>query len=1417
MTEEADPTAAASGPGAAHSPDKRKKKSSKSTSKKQPSASSKSKSIKQKPTSSKTKGSNNKGNDPTVEGTALTSPEEHPTGIQPEQVTSLTAVEHADPEEFFEAREHEDAPTLSVGEEGKSTDAAQDKQGDIPGAACEGQETKLEVLGVEKEEEAGGGKGSAVKVEPQVSLAKRENSSQRPTMKRPRGPGAPALPAEAIPRTSINGICGGPWRTGASCSWMHDFVGYTCRREPGGPLPEKWSAVSDFLHVVDLRETAEKKQKGLLQVAETEEEQQPEEGGNDAVPFVSPNPLMVSKLLLLPCKTFLSTAFAPQLFRCRPFSPVGLQEQFDGAQRRKAGVGRRFGRGVAPPQHQQQKIPGGAEKREETDKKQNQEQGGQEQQEGRQREEEERMQQQVKEPTNFRPVTFGCECLIDEGRMRLLSVINLCLTERHYEPQLLRRDGLSVFWHKSQGGGEVPTAEGLAVYFKLLSLLTMQGLRTAEQWAAAADCATCHPGVPPLAKDAGAEGPLCKCNWRFTVVTHCTHGLNRTGYMVCALLMVLLGLSVAEAQRVFADARGRAIPRQEIVAALKQLEKEGASKALRGALEAPELDPVYVENAEADGVDLKKGSCSVRVAAAFTAEKKRTIPMMEGYKKNLTSYREAEKQRLIRAKQSPRKREQQQQQHQQPMQKEETKDDAEAGKTEGGKTEKSDGAKEDVAAKEVAGDASQKTASEVTLTEEELQQLPKIPSTIPNNGVVLFGPLSNALLAPEELIVYLLDLHQDLRVCDYRVLVSADVNSHMGYPQSLRKGNVSRRRRRVGVAQTKTKQDGGESEGQHESQEKLQQQPVEEQEEQKGEEIAVVKEEGGLKEGSGELVRECKPLELHYILYVQAANPFSFEKLLTADLVALRKQSLMALTLDFLPYLLARGKEMDQAAIKWSTLQPPKPRKGTAGPFLMGGGSPFPLPGFARPMPPPHLLGWMGPGGSRRGLQDGFGPSFLRGNGRPEVRGVGDFGRKPLGGGGLPPFRGVGPWTGGPAPPPPPPVPSMGQWKGVGGGEGPPPRFGRPRGGPENRPVPSPHGGAGQFEDIGRDPGSSPSARQGPPRDFYDAFKQKHSGMQRGGPWKQNPQGWRSADPMSGRPGHGGGPIFPKDNSMGEAAWTGNSWDGRSPQGASGAMPQGDPQWGMAPEADGPGARKRLKPSFGGKGGAGWNGSSSQGNNGGDWGGYAFKGSAGSQLPGEWSGPGRSAGGSGDSYGRGPPGGRPFRPGSAPSFNSSGTSQNHEQFEGARGLGMMPPQQLQQQPLYSSSNSSFVQQQPGGGTSPEAYSLASCRPGGLSEFSGGQHPSYQQQQQQQGYAYHHQQQQQGQQEPVPAYVMQLLQQQAAQRGASVDPQVLAQLYTQYYQSFLSSMSHSSGGQHLSQEQLMQYLQQMQHQQQQPAH
>ncbi|KAI0985730.1 hypothetical protein GJ496_010589 [Pomphorhynchus laevis] len=58
-----------------------------------------------------------------------------------------------------------------------------------------------------------------------------------------------------------------------------------------------------------------------------------------------------------------------------------------------------------------------------------------------------------------------------------------------------------------------------------------------------------------------------------TIGVHCTHGLNRTGYMICRYMMEKWAISADDAIGRFKSGRGYKITREQLVAALRLIER----------------------------------------------------------------------------------------------------------------------------------------------------------------------------------------------------------------------------------------------------------------------------------------------------------------------------------------------------------------------------------------------------------------------------------------------------------------------------------------------------------------------------------------------------------------------------------------------------------------------------------------------------------------------------------------------------------------------------------------------------------------------------------------------------------------------------------------------------------------------------
>eukprot|EP01057_Protomagalhaensia_wolfi_P001320 Protomagalhaensia_wolfi_Nauph_80__1319@NODE_178_length_3281_cov_479_197717_g134_i0_p1_GENE_NODE_178_length_3281_cov_479_197717_g134_i0NODE_178_length_3281_cov_479_197717_g134_i0_p1_ORF_typecomplete_len299_score39_85DSPc/PF00782_20/1_2e09Y_phosphatase3/PF13350_6/9e06Y_phosphatase2/PF03162_13/3_1e05Y_phosphatase/PF00102_27/0_02CDKN3/PF05706_12/0_15PTPlike_phytase/PF14566_6/6_8e03PTPlike_phytase/PF14566_6/0_21_NODE_178_length_3281_cov_479_197717_g134_i09421838 len=145
---------------------------------------------------------------------------------------------------------------------------------------------------------------------------------------------------------------------------------------------------------------------------------------------------------------------------------------------------------------------------------------------------------------------------IPETRANIRAVVNLCATERYYDPTHFFNDGIEYIWHKVEGGGRLPTMKELQS-LKLLSDQLWSHFATE----------VVAPSVEQL------KMILARDVVRLPVVLiHCTHGVNRTGFAVAAFqLFNDQRLSIEEAVINFGLVRGHYINRPELVDALRGL------------------------------------------------------------------------------------------------------------------------------------------------------------------------------------------------------------------------------------------------------------------------------------------------------------------------------------------------------------------------------------------------------------------------------------------------------------------------------------------------------------------------------------------------------------------------------------------------------------------------------------------------------------------------------------------------------------------------------------------------------------------------------------------------------------------------------------------------------------------------------
>ncbi|CAG0920543.1 unnamed protein product [Notodromas monacha] len=122
-----------------------------------------------------------------------------------------------------------------------------------------------------------------------------------------------------------------------------------------------------------------------------------------------------------------------------------------------------------------------------------------------------------------------------EQIQNLGMVLDLTATQRYYDPQFFMSQGIRYFKLVCEGR-VIPGADTVRAFFA-----QMDGFRN----------------------DPGMRGCV--------IGVHCTHGVNRTGYLICRYMIQRLGLSAQEAIQKFEAARGHKIERPLYVDHLSEL------------------------------------------------------------------------------------------------------------------------------------------------------------------------------------------------------------------------------------------------------------------------------------------------------------------------------------------------------------------------------------------------------------------------------------------------------------------------------------------------------------------------------------------------------------------------------------------------------------------------------------------------------------------------------------------------------------------------------------------------------------------------------------------------------------------------------------------------------------------------------
>eukprot|EP01053_Blabericola_migrator_P007486 Blabericola_migrator_1__7485@NODE_3820_length_1488_cov_122_015482_g2370_i0_p1_GENE_NODE_3820_length_1488_cov_122_015482_g2370_i0NODE_3820_length_1488_cov_122_015482_g2370_i0_p1_ORF_typecomplete_len296_score45_69DSPc/PF00782_20/9_2e10Y_phosphatase2/PF03162_13/7_8e06Y_phosphatase3/PF13350_6/7_6e05Y_phosphatase/PF00102_27/0_011PTPlike_phytase/PF14566_6/0_091CDKN3/PF05706_12/1_3e03CDKN3/PF05706_12/0_37Myotubrelated/PF06602_14/0_17_NODE_3820_length_1488_cov_122_015482_g2370_i082969 len=135
-------------------------------------------------------------------------------------------------------------------------------------------------------------------------------------------------------------------------------------------------------------------------------------------------------------------------------------------------------------------------------------------------------------------------------------VVNLCATERYYNQNDFFENGIEYIWHKIEGGGRLPQPRDLIALKDLWDTLR-------SRYSIEIDCGS-KEELQEILMKSFIQLPI--------ILVHCTHGVNRTGFVVSAIQMMTdKNITAEEAAVNFGKCRGHYINRPELVGALVDL------------------------------------------------------------------------------------------------------------------------------------------------------------------------------------------------------------------------------------------------------------------------------------------------------------------------------------------------------------------------------------------------------------------------------------------------------------------------------------------------------------------------------------------------------------------------------------------------------------------------------------------------------------------------------------------------------------------------------------------------------------------------------------------------------------------------------------------------------------------------------
>ncbi|KAF4644741.1 hypothetical protein TGDOM2_305790 [Toxoplasma gondii GAB2-2007-GAL-DOM2] len=638
------------------------------------------------------------------------------------------------------------------------------------------------------------------------------------------------------------------------CSYLHDVVGMVCRRPPGGTLPDRWVDYQDMHDELVLKQIREEWRRKEAEKADT-----------------VVNAEVAENVSIFPCKSFLARNFAETLPEgVRLLLPSRLQQRLNRRRRtlrhEKTGtedlegeisqdeedVAAEGGRVCAKPRGSPQgaaepteksfadkhiKETPGADSRSATEGPETPEKAPAVEDNAQPASSEDAKAGAVETPADLayeEDLTF----LGNGGKV--VAVINLCMTERYYSQPTLRRDGIEAYWIKVDGSGDIPDDKVFCLFFRVIAFLAHKYSKllpfSPESFATGwYSCGRDKMQEETVTVEDTPTGHAVCCD-KFTIVVHCTHGVNRTGLFVSLLLATLFNCSAEFAVKAYEAKRGAPLSKEVFVNWIRQKCKAGIPERFRSALMPPEVSSLFtrVQKLLLEGGDL-------------AGEEELTLPTpetltnaLDGERKEQNGRQErleahVERMRQLRAALKAKKAEEKgegthegQEAKERDDQQAEGEEKAEGEKAEESKDEQAASAAED----SEEGQDAEETKENEELSRERALEVPKLPARLPADGIVLFGPIQSSLLAPEELLVSLLSSQESAKISGFEIMTGDDLHGQPHpYPQLLttlrtrrretpekgRRGDGNKRRRgakgKAGAAEEETQgtgqQDGG--------------------------------------------------------------------------------------------------------------------------------------------------------------------------------------------------------------------------------------------------------------------------------------------------------------------------------------------------------------------------------------------------------------------------------------------------------------------------------------------------------------------------------------------------------------------------------------------------------------------------------